>query len=56
MKKKNKFLNYSIIVGKKGKEIAKKLNITEVKVKTKLHRIRKRIKKELKKGGYENGK
>lgn len=29
--------------------------MTEAKVKTKLHRIRKRIKKELKKGGYENG-
>ncbi len=38
--------------GKKGKEIAKQLNITEVKVKTRLYRIRKRIKQSLEKEGY----
>ena len=38
--------------GKKVKEIAKQLNITEFKVKTKLHRIRKRIKRILEKEGY----
>lgn len=38
--------------GKKVKEIAKQLNITEFKVKTRLHRIRKRIKQILEKEGY----
>lgn len=38
--------------GKKVKEIAKQLNITEFKVKTKLHRIRKKIKQILEKEGY----
>ena len=38
--------------GKKIKQIAKKLNITEFNVKTKLFRIRKKIKKDLMKGGY----
>lgn len=42
--------------GKKVKQIAQKLNITEFKVKTKLHRIRKKIKKDLREGGYEYGK
>ena len=38
---------------KKCKEIAKELNISEIKVKTKLHRIRKKIRKKLiEKGGY----
>lgn len=37
---------------KKIKEISKDLNISESKVKTKLHRIRKKLKKELEKGGY----
>lgn len=37
---------------KKVKEIANKLNITEFKVKTKLYRIRKKIKQELEKEGY----
>lgn len=37
------------------KEIAKELNISEMQVKTRLHRIRNKIKKEMKKGGYENG-
>ena len=34
------------------KEISKILNVTESKVKTRLHRIRETIKKELEKGGY----
>ena len=38
--------------GKKIKDIAKQLKCTEVKIKSKLFRIRKRIKKELEKGGY----
>ena len=33
------------------KDIAKKLNISEFNVKTRLHRIRKKIKKELSNGG-----
>ena len=37
---------------RKIKEISKILNISESKIKTRLHRIRKRIKKELEKGGY----
>lgn len=37
---------------KRIKEIAKLLNISESKVKVKLHRIRKKIQKILKKGGY----
>ncbi len=41
--------------GKKIKEIAKILNVSETKVKTKLHRIRNKIKKDLEKGGYGNG-
>lgn len=38
--------------GKKIKEIAKQLNVTEFKVKTRLHRIRKKIKQNLEKEGY----
>lgn len=34
------------------KDIAKKLNISELNVKTRLHRIRKKIKKELNSGGF----
>ena len=34
------------------KDIAKELKITEVNVKTRLHRIRKKIKQELRKGGF----
>lgn len=34
------------------KDIAKKLNISELNVKTRLHRIRKKIKKELNNGGF----
>lgn len=37
---------------KKIKEIAKELNITEFKVKTKLYRIRKKIKQSLEREGY----
>ena len=37
---------------RKIKEIAKILGVSESKVKTRLHRIRKKIKKELEKGGY----
>ena len=37
---------------RKIKEISKILDISEAKVKTRLHRIRKKIKKELEKGGY----
>ena len=36
----------------KIKEIARVLNIPEFKVKSRLHRVRKKIKKELEKGGY----
>ena len=38
---------------KKIKEISKTLNISESKVKTKLHRIRKKLRKELEKNGYK---
>ena len=41
---------------RKVKEISKILNISESKVKTRLHRIRKKLKKELKEGGYGYGK
>lgn len=34
------------------KDIAKELNISEVNAKTRLHRIRKKIKQELKRGGF----
>ena len=34
------------------KDIAKELNISEVNTKTRLHRIRKKIKQELKQGGF----
>ncbi len=37
---------------RKVKEIAEKYNFSEAKVKTKLHRIRNKIRKELLKGGY----
>lgn len=39
---------------KKIKEISKMLDISEFSVKSRLHRIRKKIKKELEKGGYSN--
>lgn len=40
--------------GKKIKEIAQILNISEFNVKTRLYRIRKRIKQDLEKGGYSD--
>lgn len=42
--------------GKKVKEIAKELGYTEFNINTKLHRIRKRIKKVLEERGYNYGK
>lgn len=42
--------------GKKIKEISKELNISEVKIKVILHRLRKSIKKRLKERGYDYGK
>ena len=36
-------------------EISKKLNISEFNVKSRLYRIRKKLKKELEKGGYSYG-
>lgn len=39
---------------KKIKDISKILNISEFSVKSRLYRIRKKIKKELEKGGYSN--
>lgn len=38
--------------GRKIIEIAKELNVSQTSVKTKLHRIRKKLKKVLEKGGY----
>lgn len=37
---------------KKTKEIAKELNINEITIRSRLHRIKKQIKKDLKLGGY----
>lgn len=42
--------------GKKIKEISKILDISEFGVKSKLYRIRKKVKKDLEKGGYSFGK
>ena len=42
--------------GKKSKEIAELLNLTEFNVSTKLHRIRKKLKDVLKSRGYSYGK
>ncbi len=39
-------------LGKTNKEIGEQLNISEFAVKQKLYRIRQKIKKDLKKGGY----
>lgn len=39
---------------RKIKEIANILNFSELKIKSKLYRIRKKIKKDLEKGGYRN--
>ncbi len=46
--------NLYYYAGKKIKEIAQIVNVSEFNVKTKLYRIRKRIKKDLEKGGYGN--
>lgn len=40
---------------RKIKEISKIMNISEAKIKVRLHRTRKKIKKELEKGGYRYG-
>lgn len=40
--------------GMKIKEISNKLNVSEFKIKSKLYRIRKKIRKEFKEGGYSN--
>lgn len=44
--------NLYYYLGKKNKEISKMLNISEFAVKQKIYRIRKKIKKDLEKGGY----
>lgn len=51
-KEDNNIFELFYYAGKKIKEIAKELNITEFKVKTRLYRIRKRIKQSLEKEGY----
>ena len=49
-----KIVNSYYYDAKSIKDIAKELNITEINVKTRLYRIRKRIKKTLIKGGFKN--
>lgn len=51
-KEDNEIFELFYYAGKKVKEIAKQLNITEFKVKTRLYRIRKKIKQSLEKEGY----
>lgn len=51
-------LDYNVFImfyyySQKIKDIAKELHISESQVKVTLHRIRKKIKKNLKKGGYD---
>lgn len=46
--------NLYYYAGKKIKEIAQIVDVSEFNVKTRLYRIRKRIKKDLEKGGYGN--
>ena len=47
-----KIINMFYYSSKSIKDIAKELKISEVNVKTRLHRIRKKIKQELKQGGF----
>lgn len=47
-----KIINMFYYSAKSIKDIAKELKISEVNVKTRLHRIRKKIKQELKRGGF----
>ena len=47
-----KIINMFYYSAKSIKDIAKELKISEANVKTRLHRIRKKIKQELKKGGF----
>ena len=47
-----RIINMFYYSAKSIKDIAKELDISEVNVKTKLHRIRKKIKQELKQGGF----
>lgn len=51
-KEDNEIFELFYYASKKIKEIAKELNITEFKVKTRLYRIRKKIKQSLEKEGY----
>lgn len=47
-----KIINMFYCLDKSIKDIAKELKISEMNVKTRLHRIRKKIKQELKQGGF----
>ena len=40
----------------KLKQIAEKMNVSEFNIKSRLYRVRKKLKKELEKGGYSNEK
>ena len=47
-----KIINMFYYSAKPIKDIAKELKISEVNVKTRLHRVRKKIKQELNRGGF----
>jgi len=47
-----RIINMFYYSAKSIKDIAKELDISEVNVKTRLHRTRKKIKQELKRGGF----
>ena len=47
-----KIINMFYYSAKSVKDIAKELKISEVNVKTRLHRVRNKIRQELKKGGF----
>ena len=47
-----KIINMFYYSAKSVKDIAKELKISEVNVKTRLHRVRRKIRQELKKGGF----